>query len=142
MFILYLNYKTTKPLNLPHKHTYSFDEKTNVLVLKTVGIVTLENSIEFMTEVVTHRHFPNDILVLQDHSEAELKISMTEIHVLEAFQRKYIDNFNTVKLAILLPKNAEQAMFSLYYQGIINNENCESKVFDSQEQAKLWLTKK
>lgn len=126
---------------MPHTHTYSFDDSKGLLIMNTIGIVTLENSMEFMNEVVNHRHFPDDILILQDHSRAELKISMTEIHILEAFQRKYIDNFKSVRLAVILPNSAEQAMFSLYYEGIINNKNCESKVFDTQEDSINWLLK-
>lgn len=109
--------------------------------MTTKGVVNLDNCIEFTTETVTHRTFPDNILILQDHSQADLQITMSEIHILESFQRKYINNFKSVKMAIILPKNPSQAMYSLYYEGIINNNNCESKVFDTLDSSMAWLLK-
>lgn len=127
---------------MSHLHTYSLDETTSVLVMKTTGLLKLQNPIEFMKEVVTHRVFPDDILILQDHSQANIKISMTEINVLEAFKRKYIDNFTSVEIAIILPSEPTQSMYSLYYKGIIDNVNCKSKAFDTNSFALLWLLTK
>lgn len=110
--------------------------------MKTTGLLKLQNPIEFMKEVVTHRVFPDDILILQDHSQANIKISMTEINVLEAFKRKYIDNFTSVEIAIILPSEPTQSMYSLYYKGIIDNVNCKSKAFDTNSFALLWLLTK
>lgn len=122
-----------------HLHKFTYDENNGLLHLTCRDVLTLENSIAFLTEVVNHRNYPDHIYILLDQSQAELKISMTEIHILEAFQRKYIDNFKSVKIAITLPQSSEKAMLGLYYEAIINNQNCESKVFDHTQYALKWL---
>ena len=121
-----------------HPHNFTYSEEESLLHLTCKNKITLENSFEFLTEVVNHRQFPNDIYILLDHSKAELGISMTEIHFLEAFQRKYIDGFDTVHLAII-PSKGEKSVLSLYYEALITNKNCTSKVFDSTQEAKTWL---
>lgn len=124
---------------MEHKHQYNFNEDTNVFTLDLLGEVTLENVVAFMTEAVMHRKFPDQILILQDLSKATILMSLTEVHILEAFQRKYIDNFDFVKLAIVLPKEVKEVSVSLYYEGITSSPNCETKVFDLVDTANRWL---
>lgn len=121
----------------PHKFT--FDKENDLLHISYLDKVTLENSYNLLAEVVNHTNFPDQVSILLDLSQAEIDLSMTDILLLEAFQRKYIDEFSEVSIAINAPQEGEKAVYSLFYDALIKNTNCNSKVFQDLDAAIKWL---
>jgi phage-related protein len=115
-----------------------FDETDNVLFIKLKGNVSIENILQSADELEQNKTLPRVLRIIEDARDANVKLSVRELHLIEQKIRIVAKNFDSIRHAVIHSTPINTAL-SFMMSDMIKSSNYNLKVFSTMEGAKDWV---
>ena len=119
---------------------YRYSEADNILYVKYKGETTIEDIVNYVTEIAMDEQLPRVLYTLEDRSEAIIKHTVRENVLIYQALKEHRKNFRMVKVASVNP-TPESATSALQFSHILATrlKKYHFRVFATREAALQWL---
>lgn len=115
-----------------------FNTNEDLLYVSFYGKIDIHELLSYVKMLGESKELPRNLNILNDFTEAEFGFKPTEIPLIGAQMRKYIDNYNTVRVAAVYASSKDTAYGQLIEQYSVL-KNYTHKIFHSIYTAENWL---
>ena len=115
-----------------------FNSETNILEVTYLGKISIEQLLEYGSEIRNNKTYPRNLKVFTDATKADYTIEEKNIPGLLENLEKDVENYHTVKSAMLhsSPKETAISMILEFEEKIPNYTH---RIFSTREAAMQWL---
>lgn len=118
---------------------YLYNEKLNILVVKTKGTLRITDIINHYNELTNNVTFPNNLKVLIDCRGTQLNIKINEISFVNGALKNALNKYENIQEAILVDKPYETVVATLFKDYNVDLKKYSFKIFYTEDAAKSWL---
>ena len=126
---------------MPHKVTYNLE--THIVESEIYGDLSLDESIELISDIAQACAENNCSLCLSDYRGATLNLSVLELYDIPKTLTNILDSLglsaNKIERAIVVPESIKNFRF---YETVTLNNGQKIKLFQDINEAQKWLLEK
>ena len=119
--------------------SYYFNQSNNYLETKIEGPTNLTEIVELAKNTLGSKSYPRELKVLDDERNAEYLFTTEDLNKIWDAVLENIDNFTSIKHALLADSPKETAITYLFSQMASKNKKYKLNVFSTPAKAIDWL---
>ncbi len=116
----------------------SFDYQENILNVKPLGSINLVDILNGYENLINNKSLPKELKILVDYRETVINISEDELPFIIEKVEILLENFISIKQAII-HDNPKSTAFAMLISLHIKSEKYRLQIFSTIESAKRWL---
>lgn len=117
---------------------FSYTIEDSIVRSSAKGKLQKKDLEEYLLELLKDPRYTQDMKEICDLREAELDMSMKDVHNYAQFMKEVDHNFHNCSLAIITSSDLLFGLGRIYYS-LTNSLNLKKNIFRSIEQAEKWL---
>lgn len=118
---------------------YLYNEKLDILEVKTKGTLRITDIISHYNELTNNVNLPNNLKVLIDCRGTQLDITINEISFANAAVKNALNKYENIQEAILVNQPYETVVATLFKDYNVDLKKYSFKIFYTEDAAKSWL---
>ncbi len=119
--------------------TYSYNEKSNLLELHTMGVMQVGDIISHYVHIRKDPTLPKKLKVLIDARGAQLDLRIEDIALTNDAVKEALLNFDSLREAIIVDKPYETVIATMFERFYSKTESYIFRVFSTENAARVWL---
>ena len=119
---------------------WTFDKSSKMIVSKHEGIITGEEHLQYVRDILSAENAPRDLRILEHAAKATYQFDVEFNEEIKAIVESKITGFNTIMSAVIQTKPLETA-YVIDFKMKTQLPNFKCKVFYEPDNAKKWLNK-
>ena len=140
MSVLFHNLELSQgPDQMSDIKTYSYNKETQVLELRTEGVLKVDDIISHYVHISKDKTLPRKMRVLIDSRGTKMDLKIEDIALTNEAVKQALANFTYLKEAIIVDKPYETVIATMFERFYSKMDSYSFRVFSTDHAARSWL---